>query len=54
LGGSHGGGARLTPFGEALLGRYRALVATIEAAAATSAAALVADVLLQPRPAQRP
>lgn len=33
-GGQHGGGARLTPLGEDVLTRYRALAADVEAAAA--------------------
>lgn len=39
-GGRQGGGARLTPFGEAVLERYRRVLAAAEAAAAPELAAL--------------
>jgi molybdate transport system regulatory protein len=40
LGGEHGGGAALTPFGEALIGRYRAMEMATRAAIAGDIAAL--------------
>jgi molybdate transport system regulatory protein len=39
-GGERGGGAMLTPFGEAVIGRYRAMQAAAEAALAADIAAL--------------
>lgn len=49
-GGKQGGGARLTPFGETILARYRDLTVAIAIAAEPPAAALLADLLAQPRP----
>lgn len=48
-GGARGGGATLTPFGRSVLDRYRALQASIAAAAAGPAASLLADLLAAPR-----
>ena len=48
-GGPRGGGAALTPLGEAVLERYRGLEAALAAAAAGPAAALLADLLDEPR-----
>jgi molybdate transport system regulatory protein len=41
-GGARGGGAQLTPLGEEVLTRYRALAATLDAAAASEGKALLA------------
>lgn len=51
-GGSHGGGAQLTPLGHSVLGDYRALQKRLSAAAADAPeqAALVAALLPDPRP----
>jgi molybdate transport system regulatory protein len=49
-GGLRGGGARLTVLGVEVLGRYRALEAAIDAAAAGPAAALLADLRMAPLP----
>ena len=46
-GGSRGGGAVLTPFGEGLLNRYRTLQAVVERAA-TAADTLSCDLVLGP------
>ena len=46
-GGSRGGGAVLTPFGEGLLDRYRTLQAVVERAA-TAADTLSCDLVLGP------
>ncbi len=48
-GGSKGGGARLTPLGETILSRYRALEKAIADAASAPAAALLEDLLPEPR-----
>lgn len=49
-GGKAGGGASLTPLGEGVLVRYRALEAALAEAAAGPAAALLADLADMPRP----
>ena len=52
-GGSHGGGARLTPLGIIVLAQYRALQERVaDAAAGEELTALVAAVLPEPKPAQ--
>lgn len=48
-GGARGGGAVLTPLGESVLARYRALDATIAAAGASAAASLLTDLRNEPR-----
>jgi molybdate transport system regulatory protein len=50
-GGPRGGGATLTPLGESVLARYRALAATLAATAEPAAADFAADLLPTPRPA---
>lgn len=47
-GGTHGGGARLTPEGEAVLAEYRAAQAAAAAAAASGLAAIAARLVPQP------
>jgi molybdate transport system regulatory protein len=53
-GGTRGGGARLTPLGETVLARYRALAARLERTAAGTARTLAADLLPAPRPVPQP
>ena len=50
-GGAVGGGATLTPLGEAVLARFRALETVIAAAAAEAEAALMTDLAETPRAA---
>jgi len=53
-GSSHGGGARVTPFGETVLAQYRALQAALSAASDCPAhAALAAALLAEPRASQK-
>jgi len=53
-GSAHGGGARVSDFGERVLGHYRALQASVDAAAACpDVAALRAAVLAAPRARQK-
>ncbi|MFA7601712.1 MAG: winged helix-turn-helix domain-containing protein [Novosphingobium sp.] len=53
-GSAHGGGARVTPFGDRVLTHYRALQARLEAAArGDDFAALQADMLPAPRKSQK-
>lgn len=49
-GGARGGGARLTPLGERVAARYRAIDAAAHAAAADAARDLLVDLLEAPRP----
>jgi molybdate transport system regulatory protein len=48
-GGAGGGGARITPAGEDVLHRYRALQATVDAAAAAEVKALILALASQPK-----
>ncbi|HEX3982989.1 MAG TPA: LysR family transcriptional regulator [Acidisoma sp.] len=48
-GGRHGGGAQLTPLGQAVIARFRAAEAAIEAAARSELAALAAEVQVPTR-----
>ena len=48
-GGAGGGGARITPAGEDVLRRYRAMQAAIEAAAATEAEGLMRALASEPK-----
>ncbi|OJY67525.1 MAG: ModE family transcriptional regulator [Sphingobium sp. 66-54] len=53
-GSSHGGGARVTPFGETVLAQYRALQAALSRASDCPAhAALAAAMLAEPRASQK-
>lgn len=53
-GSSHGGGARVTPFGETVLAQYRALQAALnEASDCPAHAALAAAMLAEPRASQK-
>lgn len=53
-GSSHGGGARVTPFGETVLAQYRALQARLDQASDCSDhAALAAAMLAEPRTSQK-
>jgi len=52
-GGSHGGGASLTPLGRKVLERFRAMQAAIDAAAAVHFSALADDLAREPRPATK-
>lgn len=54
LGGTQGGGAALTPFGETLVARYRDMEAAARAAIADHVAAFEAELALSPADPPRP
>lgn len=54
LGGSQGGGAALTPFGETLVARYRAMEAAARAAVSEHVAAIEAELAVSPADPPRP
>lgn len=54
LGGTQGGGAALTPFGRALVARYRGMEAAVREAVAGDVAAFEAELTVSPADPPRP